>query len=90
MMNADFNATVLAIGLIVETKFSRIPVYEKSLDDIIGVVMARDILEVPDREAAHRTVRELMRPALIHTGNEIRIRAAEGNAAQESADGDCD
>jgi putative hemolysin len=51
--------------LIVRTKFSRIPVYEKSLDDIIGVVMARDILEVPDREAAHRTVRELMRPALF-------------------------
>jgi putative hemolysin len=27
--------------------------------------MARDMLEVPDREAAHRTVRELMRPALF-------------------------
>jgi CBS domain containing-hemolysin-like protein len=51
--------------LIVETKFSRIPVYEKSLDDIVGVVMARDILEVSDRDAALRTVRELMRPALF-------------------------
>ena len=51
--------------LIVQTKFSRIPVYEKSLDDIVGVVMARDILEVPDRDAANRTVRELMRPALF-------------------------
>jgi CBS domain containing-hemolysin-like protein len=50
---------------IVQTKFSRIPVYEKSLDDIVGVAMARDILEVPDRDAAHRTVRELMRPALF-------------------------
>ena len=47
--------------LVVETKFSRLPVYEKSLDDIIGIVMARDMLEVPDRDAAHRTVRELMR-----------------------------
>ncbi len=27
--------------------------------------MARDMLEVPDRDAAHRTVRELMRPALF-------------------------
>jgi len=51
--------------LIVEKKFSRIPVYEKSLDDIVGVVMARDILEVSDRDAAHRTVRELMRPGLF-------------------------
>jgi CBS domain containing-hemolysin-like protein len=51
--------------LVVETKFSRLPVYEKSLDDIVGIVMSRDMLQVPDREAAHRTVRELMRPALF-------------------------
>jgi len=51
--------------LIVEKKFSRIPVYEKSLDDIVGVAMARDILEVSDRDAAHRTVRELMRTPLF-------------------------
>jgi len=50
---------------VVETKFSRLPVYDKSLDDIVGVVMARDILQVPDREASRRTVRELMRPALF-------------------------
>jgi len=51
--------------LVVETKFSRLPVYEKSLDDIAGIVVARDMLEVPDRDAARRTVRELMRPALF-------------------------
>jgi putative hemolysin len=50
---------------VVETKFSRLPVYDKSLDDIAGIVMARDMLEVPDREAGRRTVRELMRPALF-------------------------
>jgi putative hemolysin len=50
--------------LVVETKYSRLPVYEKSLDDIVGIVMSRDMLEVPDTEAGHRTVRELMRPAL--------------------------
>lgn len=51
--------------LAVETKYSRLPVYEKSLDDIIGVAIARDMLEVPDRDAANRTVRELMRPSLF-------------------------
>jgi CBS domain containing-hemolysin-like protein len=51
--------------LLVETKFSRLPVYEKSLDDITGIAMARDILEIPDRDAGHRKVRELMRPALF-------------------------
>jgi putative hemolysin len=50
---------------VVETKFSRLPVYDKTMDDITGMVVARDMLEVPDRDAARRTVRELMRPALF-------------------------
>jgi putative hemolysin len=50
---------------VIDTKFSRLPVYEKTLDDITGIVMARDMLEVPDRDAARRTVQELMRPALF-------------------------
>jgi putative hemolysin len=48
-------------NLFVESKFSRIPVYEKNLDDMAGLVFARDILKVPEREAPHRSVRELMR-----------------------------
>lgn len=51
--------------LIVETKYSRIPVYEGTVDEIIGVVYARDVLQVPEREAAQRRVRELMRPVLF-------------------------
>jgi putative hemolysin len=50
---------------IVETKFSRLPVYGKSLDDTLGIVVAKDMLEIPDREASHRCVRELVRPALF-------------------------
>jgi len=50
---------------VVETKFSRLPVYDKSLDDIVGIVMARDILEVSERESSRRTVREITRPALF-------------------------
>src|SRR5579875_292419 len=50
---------------MVETKFSRLPVYETSLDDIVGIAIARDMLEIPEKEAARRTVREIMRPALF-------------------------
>jgi CBS domain containing-hemolysin-like protein len=50
---------------MVETKFSRLPVYEKSLDDIVGIAIARDMLEIAEKDAARRTVRELMRPALF-------------------------
>jgi CBS domain containing-hemolysin-like protein len=51
--------------LLIETKFSRVPVYEHSLDDITSVAFARDLLQVPEDEARRRTVRELARPALF-------------------------
>ena len=51
--------------LLVETKLSRIPVYQESLEEIIGVVYARDILQISESEATRRTVRELVRPALF-------------------------
>jgi putative hemolysin len=60
------SATLEELGeLVVKTKFSRLPVFGKSLDDITGIVMARDMLAVSDREAGHRYVRELMRPAFF-------------------------
>ncbi|HKQ88129.1 MAG TPA: hemolysin family protein [Candidatus Acidoferrales bacterium] len=51
--------------LMVTTKYSRVPAYEKSLDDIVGIAMSRDVLEVSERDAVRRTVRELMRPAMF-------------------------
>ncbi len=51
--------------LLVQTKFSRIPAYEGSLEDIIGIVYARDLVQIPESEARHRTVRELVRPAMF-------------------------
>ena len=51
--------------LAVETRFSRIPVYEGSIEEIAGIAYTRDLLQIPDSEAARRSVRELMRPALF-------------------------
>ncbi len=49
----------------VETKFSKMPVYEKSLDDIFGVVHAQDLLQIADTDLPKRRVRELVRAALF-------------------------
>ena len=49
----------------VETKFAKMPVYEKSLDDIIGVVHAQDLLQIADTDLPKRKVRELVRPPLF-------------------------
>ena len=51
--------------LLIQTKFSRVPVHEGTLDEVIGIAFARDLLQVPEEEARRRTVRELARPALF-------------------------
>jgi len=51
--------------LLIETKFSRIPVYEDTLDDVTGIAFARDLLQIPESETTTRTVRELARPAFF-------------------------
>ncbi len=51
--------------LVVDKKFSRIPVFGESLDDMQGVAYSRDLLEVSDEDARHQKVRTLVRPALL-------------------------
>jgi len=50
---------------VVETKFSKIPVYEKTLDDIFGVVFAQDLLHIADQDLPKRKVRELVKSVLF-------------------------
>lgn len=51
--------------VLIAAKLSRLPVYENTLDEVIGIVIARDILQIPESEAAKQTVRQLVRPALF-------------------------
>jgi putative hemolysin len=55
-----------AIDLIVEEGHSRVPVYEESIDGVIGIVYAKDLLPVLKVEAdARPTVRSLLRTPLF-------------------------
>ncbi len=47
--------------LLKKYPYSRIPVYEGSIDHIKGIVYAKDVLQVPDVEAHTKTVRDLMK-----------------------------
>jgi putative hemolysin len=49
-------------NLVINEQYSRIPVYEDSIDRIIGFVHVRDMFELDEKERAGRTVRELVRP----------------------------
>lgn len=60
------NATIEQMRrLLVETKFSRLVVYQQMLDDVVGIAHVQDLLQIPESEARRRTVRELVRPALF-------------------------
>jgi putative hemolysin len=50
---------------LTETGFSKLPVYENSVDDIQGVVYSQDLLQVADTDLPKRLVRELMKPVLF-------------------------
>jgi CBS domain containing-hemolysin-like protein len=49
------------INLLKGKPFSRVPVYEGTIHNIKGIVWAQDVLQVPDSDAANRTVESLMR-----------------------------
>src|SRR5437879_5371245 len=50
---------------VVETKLNKIPVYEKTLDDIFGVVHSQDLLQIADQTSLKRKARELVKPVLF-------------------------
>ena len=48
-----------------ETGFTRLPVFERTLDDIVGIAHSQDLLQVADADLPRKQVRELMKPALF-------------------------
>jgi CBS domain containing-hemolysin-like protein len=52
-----------ALDLVLEEGKSRIPVFGDDTDDILGVLYARDLLQLWDEEAGPRLARDLMRDA---------------------------
>jgi putative hemolysin len=50
---------------VIDTRFARLPVYERSLDDIFGIANAQDLLQIADSDLPKRKVRELARTAIF-------------------------
>jgi putative hemolysin len=48
--------------LVVIEQYSRIPVYQSSIDEVVGFIHVRDMFEVPESDRPIRKVRDLMRP----------------------------
>jgi len=50
------------LDLVIEAGYSRIPVVGESIDDVVGLVYAKDLLEIMDRGGGSEPVTKLMRP----------------------------
>ena len=48
--------------LVIHEQYSRIPVYEQAIDNVVGFVHVRDMFELDEAGRQGRQVRELMRP----------------------------
>jgi putative hemolysin len=51
--------------LVINEQYSRIPVYEQNIDNVVGFVHVRDMFEVDEEEREHRKVRELVRSIMF-------------------------
>jgi len=54
---------VTAINLLVESGHSRAPVYEDVIDNVVGLLYAKDLLKLHTIPADRQTIREFLRPA---------------------------
>src|SRR5207244_444952 len=64
MVTLESNATVdEAVDLALQGGFSRIPVYEETIDNIIGVLYTKDMLKQLREDHNSLPIRELVRPA---------------------------
>jgi CBS domain containing-hemolysin-like protein len=48
-----------------EHNYSRVPVYDRTLDSITGIAFAHDLLQISDEEARSRTVASIQQPAVF-------------------------
>ena len=63
IVGIDANQTLEELRkLAVSEKYSRFPVFEESIDNVVGFVHVRDLFEQGDEERHHKKVYEMMRP----------------------------
>jgi putative hemolysin len=77
MMNAD-EPIATALDVFAEIRHARIPLYEGTVDRIVGVLYAKDVIEWTLVPPGKRTVRSIMRPPYLvppRTGLEDLLRA---------------
>jgi putative hemolysin len=66
MVTIEVTATLSQLkNLMTETKYSRIPVYQAQVENIIGIVYLKDVIDIWDQTDDGTTVEKLVRPILF-------------------------
>ena len=74
IVGISLNNTVEEIKeIIIRDKFTRLPVYDKSLDNIIGVVHVKDLLCKLMEENADLTLHDIMTHKVLFVPTSIRV-----------------
>lgn len=64
MICIEVNQTIdNVLNAILETGYSRIPVYEETIDNIVGIVYEKDMLKILKDNTLNINIRDIMRPA---------------------------
>ncbi len=53
------------LAMLQENNYSRVPVFQGTIDNITGIAFAHDLLQITDEEARTRTVASIQRPAVF-------------------------
>lgn len=66
MKTVEVNASIdELLDVIIKEGHSRVPIYEETIDNIVGIVHAKDLLRALHESGGKVTIRELMRPPYI-------------------------
>jgi CBS domain containing-hemolysin-like protein len=57
------------LAFVIETQRSRYPVFEESIDNIIGLMLAKDLIPILRNPPKHFTVADVMRPVHVVPGS---------------------
>ena len=72
MKTVDVDASIdELLDVIIKAGHSRIPIYENTIDNIVGIVYAKDLLRAIHENGKNITIRELMRPPYIIPENKM-------------------
>ena len=88
-VTADFRVAD-AMEVAILNGYSRIPACGEGIDDVVGIVHAKDLMRAERDGHEDRPVSELARPAQLRARDQARRRAAAGDAAAAVPHGDRD